>query len=67
MADSGNHRIQVFGPDGSFAFKFGSLGAGGGQFESPTGVAFGPAGQIAVADSGNHRIQLFDGPGSRVT
>ena len=67
MADSGNHRIQVFHPDGSFAFEFGARGAGGGQLNWPSGVAFGPAGRIAVADSGNHRIQLFDVPGSRVT
>ena len=34
VADSGNHRIQVFHPGGALAFEFGSYGSGPGQFSS---------------------------------
>ena len=38
VAESGNHRIQVFDRNGKFLFKFGSQGKGNGQFQSPCGV-----------------------------
>ena len=60
VADTGNHRIQVFHPNGTFAFKFGSEGDADGQFKSPDDVLFlGVLRDIAVADTGNNRIQLF--------
>ena len=60
VADTGNHRIQVFHANGTPAFSFGSFGAGDGNFSSPQGVAIGDrTGLIAVADTGNHRIQMF--------
>ena len=59
VADTGNHRIQVFHPDGTFAFKFGTRGDGDGEFESPAGVAFDDDDLILVADTGNHRVQGF--------
>ena len=59
-ADYSNHRIQVFRPDGTFVAKFGGLGGGDGEFNSPSGVAVSPLdGRIVVADYGNHRIQVF--------
>ena len=59
MLDLGNHRVQVFHPNGTFAFELGSRGHGPGQLFYPNGLAFGPNGLLAVADAGNHRIQVF--------
>ena len=60
VADTGNHRIQVFHPDGTFAFKFGAEGSDPGEFIGPRGVAVSPLdGRIAVVDYWNNRIQVF--------
>ena len=42
VADTGNDRVQVFYPNGTFAFKFGSSGDGDGEFSSPTGLPWNP-------------------------
>ncbi len=39
VADSNNHRIEVFDSAGNFKFKFGSSGSGNGQFSYPFGIA----------------------------
>ena len=59
VADTGNHRIQVFHPNGTLALQFGSHGQGPGELGFPHDVAFGPGGIMAVADTGNHRVQIF--------
>ena len=64
VADSGNDRIQVFGPNGTFAFEFGEPGSGPGELRSPQSVAYTPDGNIVVADTGNRRIQVFSPAGS---
>ncbi len=71
VADTGNHRIQIFEYDGSTAggtitylSEFGQYGAGEGQFNSPEDVFVGPFGMVYVADTGNHRIQVFDADGN---
>lgn len=57
IADTGNHRIQVFDSAGVFLGKLGSFGSGDSQFKSPKQLAFNAAGTIAyVADSGNNRL-----------
>src|SRR5262249_61348243 len=44
---------------------FGSQGSGGGQFQTPVGVAVSPtSGAVYVADSGNARVQKFDAKGN---
>ncbi|MGQ9491176.1 MAG: flippase activity-associated protein Agl23 [Anaerolineae bacterium] len=73
VADSGNHRVQVFNPDGTFLRQWGSLckldtregciGTGDGQFNEPWGIAVGPDGSVYVADTWNHRIQRFTNEG----
>jgi len=47
-----------------FIAKWGSYGAGDGQFESPEGIAIDSSGYVYVCDSGNHRIQKFTSGGS---
>ena len=60
VADTFNHRIQIFDDSGNFLSMFGSQGSGPGEFESPIGVAVDENGWVLVADTDNHRIQLFD-------
>ena len=60
VADTLNHRIQYFKPNGSFLGKWGSSGSGAGRFNAPVGVAVSSDGaRVYVADSSNHRIQYF--------
>lgn len=40
--------------------KFGSLGAGKGQFSSPHGFCLGVDEEIIIADTNNHRICVYD-------
>jgi uncharacterized protein (TIGR03663 family) len=63
VADSQNHRIQVFDATGNFVRQWGSQGAGQGQFQEPWGVAVSTDGMVYVADTWNHRIQVFDTEG----
>ena len=60
VADSSNHRIQAFGPDGEFLFAWGSVGSAPGQFVVPVGLAADADGNVYVADVVNHRVQVFD-------
>lgn len=45
-------------------FKFGQLGGGKGQFNSPHGFCLGNDEDIIVADTNNHRITVFDKSGT---
>ena len=77
VADSGNHRVQVFNPDGTFLRQWGSLckldtgegcvEGGNGQFNEPWGIAVGQDGSVYVSDTWNHRIQKFTSEGQFVT
>ena len=58
VADSGNHRIQVFEADGTAVTTFGEFGAEAGQFNEPWGLAV-DASHVYVADTWNFRIQKF--------
>lgn len=60
VTDTGNKRVQRFGPDGTFQDQFGGAGSGPGQFAEPVGIAIAPDGTIYVADTWNRRIQAFD-------
>ena len=58
------NQVQVFHPNGTLAFEFGTNGTGPGQFTQPVSAAFAPDGsRIAVADMHNHRVQVFDAAG----
>lgn len=64
VADSQNHRVQVFSPEGIFVREWGSQGMAPGQFQEPWGVAVASDGTVYVADTWNHRIQVFDRQGT---
>ena len=59
--DNGNHRIQVFNPDGTYIATLGttgSAGTGNNQFHGPAHIAiYGD--YLYVADRGNHRVQIY--------
>lgn len=59
VADTNNHRVQVFDHNGVFVRSFGSEGDGKGQFCSPQGMVVDPRGRLAVVDRDNHRVQIF--------
>jgi DNA-binding beta-propeller fold protein YncE len=60
VADTGNKRIQVFGPDGQFLLALGGPGSEPGRFNEPVGLKFDGAGRLWVADTWNRRVQVFD-------
>ena len=55
--------LAVAGTTGTFLGKWGSLGAGDGQFTHPPSVAVAPDGSVYVADA-NNRIQRFTASGA---
>ena len=59
MADTGNHRIQIYNGEGKWLRKFGTSGTKDGQFNFPRGIAVADN-IIYVADSGNNRIQIYE-------
>lgn len=63
VADSSNHRVQVFDANGTYLKEFGSYGNGDGEFDCLAGVAINRIGQFIIADRYNHRIQVFDPAG----
>jgi len=63
VAEYGNHRIQVFDPDGQYLRKFGTRGSGDGRFYYVHGLAADSEGHIIIADESNNRIQVFNSEG----
>lgn len=63
VADSSNHRIQVFHSTGKFLQEFGSYGSNEGEFDCLAAVTVNRIGQFIVSDRYNHRIQVFDPSG----
>lgn len=62
VADSGNHRIQLFDcqtKQPKHLRHFGSQGSQKGGMKWPSGVAFDSENNILVSDSENNRIQIF--------
>jgi len=67
VADTWNHRVQVFNSEGEFLAKVGRFGQSGGtvtaapgQFYGPRDVAVDAEGRVYVSDTGNKRVQVFD-------
>lgn len=64
VADTNNHRIQVFDSSRNFVKQWGEMGTAPGQFNEPWGIAIAKDGTVYVADTWNHRIQKFDKDGN---
>jgi hypothetical protein len=64
VLDQGRARVVREGADGAVT-EFGTLGAGPGQLDDPTGLAVA-GGFVYVADPANARIQIWDGAGTFV-
>ncbi|MHB8523048.1 MAG: 6-bladed beta-propeller, partial [Limisphaerales bacterium] len=60
VADSCNHRIQVFSREGRFLRAYGRPGTGRGEFNYPYDVRVDTTGLQFVCEFGNSRIQVFD-------
>jgi DNA-binding beta-propeller fold protein YncE len=60
VADSCNHRIQVFSSDGKFLRAYGKAGKGIGELSYPYDICVDAAGRQYVCEFGNSRIQVFD-------
>jgi ABC-type Fe3+ transport system permease subunit/DNA-binding beta-propeller fold protein YncE len=60
VADSCNHRIQVFSRDGKFLRAYGKPGKGIGELSYPYDICVDAAGRQYVCEFGNSRIQVFD-------
>jgi uncharacterized protein (TIGR03663 family) len=66
VADTWNHRVQVFDAEGRFLGKVGVFGQAGASVSSAPDVFYGPRdvvvdgeGRVYVSDTGNKRIQVF--------
>ncbi|RME46954.1 MAG: hypothetical protein D6791_07020 [Chloroflexi bacterium] len=62
VTDPENYRVIEFDHEGKLLAVWGDFGSGAGQFNLPTGIAVGPAGEIYVGDSDNHRVLRFPPP-----
>jgi iron(III) transport system permease protein len=60
VADSCNHRIQIFSHDGKFIRQYGRAGSGLGELSYPYDIAVDARGYQYVCEFGNSRIQVFD-------
>jgi DNA-binding beta-propeller fold protein YncE len=63
----GNSRVVKFSPEGKFLLKWGTKGAGQGQFDIPHAIVIDSLDRVYVADRENHRIQVFDKDGHFIT
>lgn len=64
VADTGNHRIQKFGPDRAFITAWGEEGPGAGQFRRLTGIAVDRQGRVYASDGAWGKIEVFDADGT---
>ena len=69
VADTWNHRIQRFSPQGELLLSFGVFGAGpgGDVLWGPRAVAVDAKDRLFVADTGNKRIVVYDLEGNMLT
>lgn len=59
VADSCNHRVQIFDANGKFSGQFGQAGTSSGDLSYPYDVRVDPNGLIYVCEFGNSRVQVF--------
>ena len=60
VADSCNHRIQIFSSEGHFIRTYGKPGRGLGELSYPYDICVDADGRQYVCEFGNSRIQIFD-------
>ena len=60
VADSCNHRIQIFSAEGKFIRQYGRAGSGLGELSYPYDIAVDADGYQFVCEFGNSRIQVFN-------
>ena len=60
VADSCNHRIEIFDRDGKFLRTYGKAGSSKGELSYPYDICVDKAGRQYVCEFGNSRIQVFD-------
>lgn len=63
IADSANHRIQVFDHKGHFVKTIGRKGRGPDDLYEPSSLSFDKFNNLIVCENGNYRIQVFDSKG----
>jgi sugar lactone lactonase YvrE len=66
VLDSGNTRIQKFGPDGKYLATIGRKGQGPGEFISPSSLDFDKDGNLVVTDTAQSRLHVIIGGGQDV-
>ena len=66
IADAGNNRIVVRGPDGGVLNTIGPFPNGPYELDRPSAVAAGPANLVYVLEDGRSRIQSYTVSGERV-
>ena len=59
VLDTGNHRIQKFGPEGKYLATYGRQGQGPGEFTYPAWLAVDAKGFLYISDPNNQRIQVL--------
>ncbi|CAF1006739.1 unnamed protein product [Didymodactylos carnosus] len=59
ISDTGNDRIVICSPVGSYITQFGGFGTQLGQLNHPYGICLTDDGTLVVADNGNRRVHLF--------
>jgi len=64
VADSCNHRIQVFDREGKWLRAYGKAGSGPGELSYPYDICVDSSGRQYVCEFGNSRIQVFDRGGN---
>ncbi len=69
VADTWNHRIQKFTPDGQFLTMWGFFGQGETPFAiwGPRDIAIDANGMVYITDTGNKRVVVFDPQGGYIT
>ncbi|MGD8331520.1 MAG: hypothetical protein PVJ49_18960 [Acidobacteriota bacterium] len=65
VIDSGNARVQMFGPDGGFLKTLGQRGQGPGEFQMPTTAAMA-GDRLVVSDMRNSRFSVWTDEGEHV-
>ena len=63
VADTKNHRIQIFSAEGEYLSQFGEEGSLDHQLNDPYGLSLDSDGNIIVADTANKLIKIFSPSG----